>query len=167
MPTQCNQDSFAFASVEGRRVEAAFDGGAVTSEAGALLLGATDRAVRLVDRFAACFHDARRPELIEHQVRTLVGQRIVAMALGYAIGRSLDPRHAVAALERAVALRRPLPGCVVHTDRGSQGLGKEQGAPDRSRSRRLHEPPRQPIRQLESGELHEDPEGGGRLPRRV
>lgn len=40
--------------------------------------------------------------------------------VGYAIGRSLDARHAVAALERAVALRRPLPGCVFHTDRGSQ-----------------------------------------------
>jgi putative transposase len=40
--------------------------------------------------------------------------------VGYAIGRSLDARHAVAALERAVALRRPLPGCVFHSDRGSQ-----------------------------------------------
>jgi putative transposase len=39
--------------------------------------------------------------------------------VGYAIGRSLDARHAVAALERAVTRRRPLPGCVVHTDRGS------------------------------------------------
>jgi hypothetical protein len=36
MPTQCSQDSFAFASVEGHRVEAAFDGGKVTSDAGAL-----------------------------------------------------------------------------------------------------------------------------------
>jgi hypothetical protein len=83
MPTQCNQESFGFASLEGRRVEAAFDGGKVTSDAGALLLGATDGAVRLIDRFAACFHDARRPELIEHQVRTLAGQRVVAIALGY------------------------------------------------------------------------------------
>ncbi len=83
MPTQCNQDSFAFASVEGRRVEAGFDGGKVTSDAGALLLGAADRAVRLMDRFAACFHDARRPELIEHEVRTLVGQRVMGIALGY------------------------------------------------------------------------------------
>jgi len=41
--------------------------------------------------------------------------------VGYAIGRSLDARHAVAALERAIALRRPLPGCVFHSDRGSQG----------------------------------------------
>ncbi len=40
--------------------------------------------------------------------------------VGYAIGRTLDARQAVAALERAVALRRPLPGCVFHSDRGSQ-----------------------------------------------
>lgn len=40
--------------------------------------------------------------------------------VGYAIGRSLDARHAVAALQRAIALRRPLPGCVFHSDRGSQ-----------------------------------------------
>ena len=40
--------------------------------------------------------------------------------VGHAIGRSLDARHAVAALERAIALRRPLPGCVFHSDRGSQ-----------------------------------------------
>src|SRR5260370_23950492 len=50
---------------------------------GPLLLGATDRAIRLVDRFAECFADSRAPELIEHTVRTLVGQRIFALALGY------------------------------------------------------------------------------------
>jgi hypothetical protein len=74
---------FGFARVEGRAVVASFDGGAVTSDAGALLLGATDRAIGLVDRFAACFADRRRPELIEHEVRTLIGQRVFAIALGY------------------------------------------------------------------------------------
>jgi hypothetical protein len=69
--------------VEGRAVEAAFDGGPVTSNAGALLLKATDQALGLVERFAACFHDERRPELIEHAVATLVGQRVFAIALGY------------------------------------------------------------------------------------
>ena len=57
MPTQCSPTLFPFAPVEGRRVEAAFDGGAITSNAGALLLGATDRAINLVGRFAACFRD--------------------------------------------------------------------------------------------------------------
>jgi hypothetical protein len=69
--------------VEGRPVEAAFDAGLVTSDAGALLLGATDRAINLMDRFASCFHDERRPEWIEHEVATLVGQRVFGIALGY------------------------------------------------------------------------------------
>jgi hypothetical protein len=64
-------------------VEAEFNGGLVTSDAGALLLGATDRAIGMIDRFAACFHDGRRAELIEHEVATLVGQRVFAIALGY------------------------------------------------------------------------------------
>src|SRR3954462_543200 len=84
MPTQCSADLFGFAPVQGRKVEAAFDGGAVTSDAGALLLGAADRAINLVGRFAACFADGRRSELIEHEVATLVGQRVFGIALGYA-----------------------------------------------------------------------------------
>jgi hypothetical protein len=69
--------------VEGRTVEAAFDAGLVTSEAGALLLGAADRAIGMMDRFGACFHDERRQDLIEHEVKTLVGQRVFGIALGY------------------------------------------------------------------------------------
>ncbi len=83
MPTECSPDFFGFEAVEGREVVAAFDGGAITSDAGALLLGATDRAIRLVDRFASCFRDARSAVLIEHEVRTLVGQRVLGLALGY------------------------------------------------------------------------------------
>jgi hypothetical protein len=48
-----------------------------------LLLGATDRAIRLVERFAGCFTESRAPELIEHEVVTFVGHRIFALALGY------------------------------------------------------------------------------------
>ena len=83
MPTECIAEQFDFGTVEGRAVEAAFDAGLVTSDAGALLLRATDRAIGLMDRFAACFHDERRRELIEHEVVTLVGQRVFAIALGY------------------------------------------------------------------------------------
>jgi DDE family transposase len=83
MPTECSAESFDFGTVEGRAVEAAFDAGLVTSDAGALLLGATDRAVGLMDRFAGCFHDRRCAELIEHEVVTLVGQRVFGIALGY------------------------------------------------------------------------------------
>ena len=42
MPTQCNSDLFGFSRVEGRSVVAAFDGGAVTSDAGPLPVSAAD-----------------------------------------------------------------------------------------------------------------------------
>jgi hypothetical protein len=83
MPTECSSDLFGFERVEGRDVVAAFDGGAITSDAGALLLRATDRAIRMMHRFAACFHDTRCQELIEHEVVTLVSQRVFGIALGY------------------------------------------------------------------------------------
>ena len=83
MPTEWSAECFDFGKVEGRPVEAAFDAGLVTSDAGALLLGSTDRAIGMMDRFAACFHDERRADLIEHDVATLVGQRVFAIGLGY------------------------------------------------------------------------------------
>jgi hypothetical protein len=83
MPTECSPALFEFAPVAGRAVVAAFDGGQITSDAGSLLLGATDRAIGLVDRFAACLTDHRCAELIEHEVSTLVGQRVFGIALGY------------------------------------------------------------------------------------
>ena len=83
MQTECSRDLFGFAPVEGREVVAAFDGGTITSDAGALLLGATDRAIGMMKRFAGCFHDERRADRIEHEVVTLVGQRVFAIALGY------------------------------------------------------------------------------------
>ena len=83
MQTECSADLLGFALVERRAVVAGFDGGRMTSDAGALLLGATDRAIGLVERFAGCFSDGRSPELIEHAVSTLVGQRVFGIALGY------------------------------------------------------------------------------------
>jgi Transposase DDE domain group 1 len=83
MLTHCNPALFDFAPVEGRAVVAAFDGGTITSDAGALLLGQTDRAIGLIERFAACFKDQRTPDLVEHSVETLAMQRVFGIALGY------------------------------------------------------------------------------------
>ena len=83
MPTECSAKTMAFAPVEGRAVVADFDGGAITSDAGAMLLGATDRAIGLVERFAGCFTDGRTPGRVVHDVATLVGQRVFAIAMGY------------------------------------------------------------------------------------
>ena len=83
MPTECSRDLFGYEVVEGRQVVAAFDGGEVTSDAGALLLGATDRAIGLVARFAACFADGRAQAQVEHSIATMVVQRVFGIALGY------------------------------------------------------------------------------------
>src|SRR6476661_4663385 len=83
MPTECSRDLFGFEAVEGRQVVAAFDGGQVTSDAGALLLGAVNRAIGLVGRLAGCFADWRCQELVEHSVETMLMQRICGLALGY------------------------------------------------------------------------------------
>jgi hypothetical protein len=83
MPTECSRDLFGYEVVEGRQVVAAFDGGQVTSDAGALLLGAANRAIGLVRRLARCFTDGRTPELVEHTVETMLMQRICGIALGY------------------------------------------------------------------------------------
>jgi hypothetical protein len=83
MPTECNPELFEFARAEGRAVVASFDGGAITSDAGALLLGATDRVLGLTRRLAAGFQDRRDPAYTEHAVETLVMQRVVGIALGY------------------------------------------------------------------------------------
>jgi Transposase DDE domain group 1 len=83
MPTDCIPSQLEFPPVEGRAVVASFDGGAITSDAGALLLNQTDQAIRLTERFAACFTDDRTAELVEHSVQTLLLQRVVGIALGY------------------------------------------------------------------------------------
>ena len=59
MQTECITDQFEFEGFERRRVIAAFDGGRMTSDAGALLLRQADRKIGLIERVAACFDDGR------------------------------------------------------------------------------------------------------------
>jgi len=83
MHTECTPEQVEFSAIERRRVVADFDAGQVSSDGGALLLKQVDQLLGLTDRVAACFVDGRRPWLIEHTVKTLVGQRIFGIALGY------------------------------------------------------------------------------------
>src|SRR5512147_956285 len=83
MPTECSAGQLEFEAFDGRRVVASFDGGAVTSDAGTVLLRAADRAIELIGRVAACFTDHRDADQVIHALPTLIGQRIVAIALGY------------------------------------------------------------------------------------
>ncbi len=83
MLTKCIPDQLEFPGVGRRRVVARFDGGHITSDAGALLLKEVEQRTGLLRRAAQCFVDHRDPDLIEHSVDELVSQRIVGLALGY------------------------------------------------------------------------------------
>jgi hypothetical protein len=81
--TECTQSSFEFQAHFSREVVARFDGGTMTSDAGAVLLRETDRRLDLLPRLAVCFEDRRQPWLISHTVQEMVAQRVYALALGY------------------------------------------------------------------------------------
>lgn len=81
MLTQCH--TIDHANHGRRKVVAAFDGGRMSSDGGALLLRAADSVLQLTRRVAACFTDYRNPSRCEHSVRDLVAQRVFALILGY------------------------------------------------------------------------------------
>jgi Transposase DDE domain group 1 len=68
----------------GRRVvEGQFDGASMTSDAGVMLLGATDRKLGLMQAVGKCIADPRSPLLITHSVAELMRQRVYGLALGW------------------------------------------------------------------------------------
>ena len=83
MPTHCSQSEMDFGSSGGRKLVGAFDGGAITSNGGVVLLAAADKAIGLCERLAACFNDYRNAGCIVHAKVDLLRQRIFGLGLGY------------------------------------------------------------------------------------
>jgi len=82
LPTQCNQESLEFHPLSGREVRGRFDGGAITSDAGGLLLREVEKRTGIIEQFAGCFTDHRDADRIEHTVKELVAQRVYGLPLG-------------------------------------------------------------------------------------
>ena len=83
MTTECTQVEFGFQPLRNRSIRAQFDGGAISSDGGSLLLREVEKRTGILRQFAACFTDYRKADLIEHPVEELVGQRVYGLALGY------------------------------------------------------------------------------------
>ena len=81
--TQCTQSSFEFKAHYSREVVARFDGGAISSDGGSLLLRQTDQRLNLLARFSNCFLDGREQDRVEHSILEMVSQRVYGLALGY------------------------------------------------------------------------------------
>jgi len=83
MAAECNQKTFGFHPLAGHAVVGRFDGGAISSDGGGVLLREVEVRTGILRQFAACFSDYRDPELIEHSVEELLAQRVYGLALGY------------------------------------------------------------------------------------
>ena len=83
MDTQCNSKQLYFQGLGPRKVVAKFDGGTITSDAGALFLREVDAANNFFKDFSSCFTDYRDQRFVEHSVKDLIAQRAVGLCLGY------------------------------------------------------------------------------------
>jgi len=81
--TECNNQRLLFQPHGRRDIVAQFDGGAITSDAGGLLLREVEQRFGVIRQFAGCFTDHRDAELIEFTVEELLTQRVMGLALGY------------------------------------------------------------------------------------
>ena len=81
--TECNNQPMLFSSLHRKKIQADFNGGQITSDAGALLLREVDQRIGLIDAIDGCIKDPRDPDAITHTQRAMLAQRILAIALGY------------------------------------------------------------------------------------
>jgi hypothetical protein len=81
--TDCNRDNLHFSTLGSRAVVADFQGGRLTTDAGALLLREVADKTRLFDALDAAIPDPRHPVFIVHDQRAMIAQRVTAIALGY------------------------------------------------------------------------------------
>ena len=87
-------EQLRFPPIAGYTVRADFEGGALSSDFGALLLRGIDRQIGLTERLAAAVQDKRHPSYIDHPLRDLLAQRIYQIASGYADGNDANSlRH--------------------------------------------------------------------------
>ena len=81
--TECSSEKLVFNRTFGREVLADFRGGAITSDAGGLLLREADRRLGLTEALAGCIEDTRQAGKRRHSTLAMLRQRIYAIALGY------------------------------------------------------------------------------------
>jgi hypothetical protein len=123
--TECCQQTFGFQAIGSRRVEADFTGGLLSTDGGALLLGAMDQRLSLCDKLAGCFSDRRHGDFIEHGLETLVRQRVLGLALGYEDLNDHDDLRRDPLLATACGHADPLGTMRRHeTDKGNPLAGK-------------------------------------------
>ncbi len=81
--TKCSRDQVIFPGCKGRKVEAEFSGGDVTSDGGVLLLRQADRRLGLTSAVAELLDDPRRQASCEHTSLSMLRQLVYGLGAGY------------------------------------------------------------------------------------
>lgn len=81
--TKCLAPALEFPRCQRRRVQAEFNGGAISSDGGVVLLRQVDRRLGLLAAVDRVLPDPRDPRLIEHRQLNLLRQRVYGLCLGY------------------------------------------------------------------------------------
>ncbi len=129
--TECIQESFAFPPCQRRRVEAQFEGGDITSDGGVLLLQQVDQRLGLSRAVAAAIDDPRRQASCQHDLLSLLRQRLYGLALGYEDLNDHQTLRKDLALQTAVQRDTDLASAAT--------LCRWENRADRSTAWRLHE----------------------------
>jgi hypothetical protein len=91
---QSTENQLRFEPLDGLTVRADFDGGALSSDFGPLLLRSVDRQVGLSERLAGALADDRHPSYVTHSTSDLIAQRVYQIACAYEDGNDADElRH--------------------------------------------------------------------------
>lgn len=129
--SKCYQRTFEFPRVNRRVVEASFDGGDITSDGGVLLLRQADRLLGLSEAIARALKDPRRQASCDHDLKSLLRQRLYAIALGYEDLNDHDALRQDVALQTAVERDQSLASAPT--------LCRFENRVDRETAWRLHE----------------------------
>jgi hypothetical protein len=81
--TNCDPRNINFSPLNSKKVIANFNGGAIGSDGGLLLLRETDKQIRLTKKISQVFSDHRHQSYIEHSIEHMLKQRVYAIAAGY------------------------------------------------------------------------------------
>ena len=88
--SQSIQGQLRFPPVDGLSVRGEFDGGALSSDFGPMILRGVDQQIGLTKRLAAAFDDKRHPSYITHDLKALFAQRIYQIACAYEDGNDAN-----------------------------------------------------------------------------
>lgn len=88
--SKSTQEPLRFLPVDGLSVRGDFDGGALSSDFGPMILRGLDRQIGLTERLACAFNDQRHPSYITHKLQALFAQRTYQIACAYEDGNDAN-----------------------------------------------------------------------------